>query len=880
MISSIFLGILSLERKVSAQIVPDNTLDRENSIASPQESQGKINIRGGAVRDGALFHSFQEFNVQESQQVYFANPDGVFNILTRVTGRNISNILGTLGVNGNANLFLINPNGIHFGENAKLDLHGSFTATTADSILIDSFEFSATAPETPPLLKINIEPGIQYGRNPRDREIQNTGNLEVDLGQNITLFAGSILNTGNLIALGGKIEVLGTIINLSGDSQIDVSARTGGGSILIGGSDRGQGSKPTADRVYIGEDVLIRADASGAIGNGGKVIIWSNEITGFSGEINARGGNNSGNGGFVEVSGKEYLIFSGFVDVSAIDGQKGTILLDPRNITISNAPDSPSVIPALSDQQILAGEIPNGNININKNTLEILSGNIVLEATENIIIENGVNLNFLFSDSVTFRADADRNESGDFIMGINNNIFTHGDNLEIRGHNLALGNLDTNELTGDSGSIFLNAKGNILAQSLRSNSIFQAGQINVKSDGGAIAIFNAIQASSMNEEGNNVRLEAAGDLRIGTAIDTRGDEGGGNINLVSRNGTVSLVNANLASGTRAGNAGNIAISGNSIEFVNSTIASQILQQGSAGNIVINAPQVTLNHSTIASSGGVQKSGNIQIFATSLALENASKVEIFSPSNGGNLSITTTALSLSDRSRLRTQTNGTEGGNISINTGNLTLRNNSSIFTDVRSAIGTSGKIEIDASEFIAAVLSENSDIFTRGEEGRQGELTVTARGIFGFNFGDNLTGESDILEAVESAFSEFEEFDREFDEYEHKRPLIFRRPREEFSQQCGINGYNEFAIAGRSGIRTNPNQILRGREIWEDRRDFSTSQNSTEIEGIETNTNREIVEPFREARGWKINRRGNIELIGEQLSMNNVQCTKNHKKAM
>lgn len=89
-------------------------------------------IEGGARRDSNLFHSFSEFNINNGQRVFFANPAGVDRILSRVTGNTQSNILGTLGVLGNADLFLLNPNGIVFGPNARLDVWGSFLATTAD----------------------------------------------------------------------------------------------------------------------------------------------------------------------------------------------------------------------------------------------------------------------------------------------------------------------------------------------------------------------------------------------------------------------------------------------------------------------------------------------------------------------------------------------------------------------------------------------------------------------------------------------------------------------------------------------------------------------------------------------------------------------------
>ncbi|MBP0020829.1 MAG: filamentous hemagglutinin N-terminal domain-containing protein [Cyanobacteria bacterium SBLK] len=920
---SSILGAIAPE--TFAQIVPDNTLNGENSITTPQGNPNDILVTGGARRDAALFHSFQEFNINEFQQVYFTNPDGVFNILTRVTGDNISQILGTLGVNGNANFFLMNPNGIYFGDNAKLDLRGSFTATTTDSIFIDNIEFSATHPKTPPLLKININPGIQYGTNQRDRELQNRGNLAVDPEENLTLFGGRTINRGNLTASGGKIELLGTLININDNSQIDVSAPTEAGTILIGGDYRGQGNITTADRVYIGENVVILANAESAIGNGGKVIVWANEVTGFYGEIQSRGGSTSGDGGFVEVSGKEYLIFSGFVDVSAIDGNDGTILLDPRNITISPAPNiplTPLISSALSDDQILAEEFSNANMNMNVSFLEGLSGDIVLEATENIIITPGVDLEFTNISSISLIADADNNGSGDFLMGQNNRIVTDTEDLEIQGNNLQLGDLISGDMPGESGSIFLYATGDISAVTLRSNSTnSDAGRIEIISQNGSIDITNRIDASSMNDYAAPVYIEAAGDIRFGIAndpfepaIDTRGNELGGNITIISQNGTVSLSNSDLVSGAGEIDGGNITIVGDSIDITDSTISSKMNGNGNAGtiflegnesivlndsflnadmafgaiglpgDILIEANNITLDNSNaIATSGGTENSGDIQINATSLTLQNDSSLEIFSLSDGGNINITAAEISLSDRSKITTETDGINGGNIIINAEDVNLRNSSAIFTNVRSATGIGGNIEINVTGFVTTVLSENSDIFTTGDP-RKGDINISARAIFGFNTGEELTGESDILGTVEVTLTnldelddfEEEDFDDDFEDDESRDPFALRQPPEDFIRQCGIARNNEIAIAGRSGMRTNPSQILRGREIWQDRRDLSTLLNSATLEEVETDREKENFEPLTEARGWKLNKRGNIELVGTQALQNNDRCQINN----
>ena len=207
------------EKSAVAQIVPDTTLGTENSIVTPNVNVGggtADRIDGGAARGANLFHSFSQFNIRDGQRVYFANPVGIENILSRVTGNNLSKILGTLGVLGNANLFLINPNGIVFGPNANLDINGSFVASTADSLVFNNgFTFSATNPQTSPLLTINVPLGLQYGTNP-PAAISNAGKLAVKPGENLALVGGTVTSTGQLIAPTGEVAVLG----VSGDVQV------------------------------------------------------------------------------------------------------------------------------------------------------------------------------------------------------------------------------------------------------------------------------------------------------------------------------------------------------------------------------------------------------------------------------------------------------------------------------------------------------------------------------------------------------------------------------------------------------------------------------------------------------------------------------------
>ena len=164
-----------------AQLLPDDTLGKENSVINSINSL-EDRIDGGAIRGSNLFHSFKEFNIDNNRSVYFNNPTNIENILTRVTGNNQSQILGKLGVLGNANLFLINPNGIIFGKDASLDINGSFVGSTANFInFADGTEFSAVTPNKP-ILTISTPLGLGLD-NPGEIRVQGDGHN----------FVGSIL---------------------------------------------------------------------------------------------------------------------------------------------------------------------------------------------------------------------------------------------------------------------------------------------------------------------------------------------------------------------------------------------------------------------------------------------------------------------------------------------------------------------------------------------------------------------------------------------------------------------------------------------------------------------------------------------------------------
>ncbi len=201
------LAIAGFGSPAIAQIVPDESLGAERSRLNQRVNVNgrRIDqIEGGAQRGRHLFHSFQEFNVGDRQRVYFTNPSGIHTIVGRVTGANASTILGTLGVLGDANLFLMNPNGLIFGPNAQLDLRGSFVGTTADRLVFGpDLSFSASQPQAPPLLTLEVPIGLQFGADPA--AILNLGNLEG--AQDLVLAGGGVVSTGQLIAPQGTVAI-------------------------------------------------------------------------------------------------------------------------------------------------------------------------------------------------------------------------------------------------------------------------------------------------------------------------------------------------------------------------------------------------------------------------------------------------------------------------------------------------------------------------------------------------------------------------------------------------------------------------------------------------------------------------------------------------
>jgi filamentous hemagglutinin family protein len=194
-----------------SQVIPDGSLGSEASVVT-LAAPGQAIITGGAGRSSLLFHSFKDLNVAAGQTVLFAPGGGVESIFSRVTGGNPSQILGNLGVLGNANLFLLNPKGILFGPQSQLSLSGSFIVTTADRFTFGNQSFSAIDPVAPPLLTVSLPVGLGFGARPGSIVNQSVGEtgfgLAVGPFKTLGLLGGDVaMDSGRLTTASGRIEL-------------------------------------------------------------------------------------------------------------------------------------------------------------------------------------------------------------------------------------------------------------------------------------------------------------------------------------------------------------------------------------------------------------------------------------------------------------------------------------------------------------------------------------------------------------------------------------------------------------------------------------------------------------------------------------------------
>jgi filamentous hemagglutinin family protein len=239
-----------------------------------------------------------------------------------------------LQVSDAVNQQLVQNTGTINAAGGKIDLTAAASREIIDSLIYVAGELHAPAvAEKGGTIEVYAE-----GSNAVNGNVAAEKGIEQ--GNSTVLVSGTVDASGkNAGEKGGNIEILGDDIAILDGSYLDASGAQSGGNIKIGGNFHGVGPTPTAAATIVQNNTTINANALDS-GNGGNVAVWSDNETNFAGNIQAKGGPNGGNGGFVETSGKQTLNMQGSVDASAPKGIPGTWLMDPEDVTISTSADS------------------------------------------------------------------------------------------------------------------------------------------------------------------------------------------------------------------------------------------------------------------------------------------------------------------------------------------------------------------------------------------------------------------------------------------------------------------------------------------------------------------------------------------------------------
>jgi filamentous hemagglutinin family protein len=604
--------------QVPNNILPDRTLGAENSIIT-DEIPRTTRITGGATRGSNLFHSFQNFSIATNQTARFDNGAAIRNILVRVTGSNLSNIDGTLRANGTANLFLLNPNGILWGRNARLDLRGSFMGTTAHSVnFSDGSQFSTIAPQSPSLLAINLPTGLQFGD--RSGSISILGD-----GRGLRRSEDPII-TPNQAAL--RVPSNQTL------------AFVGGALLIEGGTLKTAGGRIELGAVALAGNVGLTQIASGFALNYADIKNFGDLRLTRAASVDASGAN----GGSIQIQGKVIILQDGTqIETTTIEtGTSGSLRINASDrvelsgSTADNPGDNRRFPTAISSDNREAGQVPN----------QLIIG------TKALTIRNGARI------SASTAKD-----------GIGGNIIVNAAAVELSGTGISQGGVRSSAISvqtrgkGNAGELTINTQRLLLQNGAEvSASTFGAGA------GGTITV-NASEQVELR--GTNGALRSGlvagvgnpGDvLRAGSSSPPETAIGqGGDLTittprlLVNDQATITVSSRN----PQAKGAGRLEINAQSIQLDKQGSITAESLSGQGGDIILNMTRLR------SPSPGV------------LLLRNGSKISATAgnarnPGNGGNVNITVPFIVVIpiENSDITSNAFSGDGGRITIQAENL------------------------------------------------------------------------------------------------------------------------------------------------------------------------------------------------------------------
>ncbi|BAU11075.1 filamentous hemagglutinin family outer membrane protein [Leptolyngbya sp. NIES-3755] len=877
--SRVILGmILSLSIPIAqAQVTPDNSVGTIVNITG-----NTADITGGTQQGTNLFHSFSEFSLTSStvNTARFDNSTGIANIIMRVTGGSISRIDGWIQANGNANLIFLNPNGIIFGEQAALNIGGSFLASTADRLKFGDGTELDTRSTTPPLLTISQPIGLQYGATPAPIRVEGSGHfifVEPDPFEIVRAFRPVGLGVGTektLALIGGRVELQGG--NLTAEQgQIEIGAIANSTVSLTSTTSGWNFTYPT--NATFQDVVFAQGSSADASGNsGGRVRVQARNVKILDGSSLLALTLGDGTGGLVQVTASESVtlrgefVFNDFpllpssllteVNLGAT-GQGGDIAVKTgRFFATEGAKISSST----------AGEGNGGQISIGANTIELQGdspnfGSTTISAASTggktggnggLVKLTADTIRFVDSGAIISNTNGGGNAGSveitartlDFVSGSEfgaSGIFVEtfpgstgrGGNVSIVAEQFQLtdGALLVSSTLGSGDAGALNLKVNRL-------SISEGAQIVTSTSGSGNADSITITAQTIGLQGADGQLPTG----IFASVNPSGTGQGGRLTIDTQRLSV-LNGAQIAVDTfGSGNARGLSITAREIELAGSAsqgrsgiFAGAIADTGAGGNIFVNSDRLiirdgaTISASNFSSWGqipsGQGAAGNIDIRANTIRLNNGSINASTVAGGRGNIELRSNILTLLNQSLISTNSQGTEpGGNIVLNT------------------------------DFLVGF--RNSDITANAVNARGGKVTVNAQSLFGIGERDRLTLESDITASSELGIEFNGVVQINTPDIDPTRGLV-KLPEsvssaERIAASCEQSKDNAFVVTGRGGLPEDAAQSLRGGTVWEDLR-TPTAGNIERPTIAQTSG-------IPEAQSWVVRSDGQVELVAAQ----------------
>lgn len=675
LLSAINITCLVHSPIASSQVSPDQSLNTQTS-----KNNNLIRVNGGRQSKSNLFHSFREFNINKSQQVIFENNSSVANIFTRVTGAKASILDGLISTQNSANLFILNSNGVSFGSSIKLNIGGSFFASTASSIQFDDgFEFfsrsepnSLLSPAQPELIKftgmsgqiditgegnqLNLDPvtsvGIGVGRS--------TSGIRVDPGQKVVLLGNGVyFDSGIITAPSGNISV---------------------GSIKKG----------------IVKFLGFQLSKSGSIVDYSSVKEFNDIRLSNASLVDASSFPNSLSRGFINLEGKNLTIESGSFVVIQNEGNIGGGKIELNfqdSIQHIGIIDRPNLPPGSSSLRNTSGVIGSSlfsqgpNISIKARNLTLQNAGVILSNAA--FVGKGGNIDVDISNSIRIEGDVlpDPIASFSTILAASNGVATAG-KVSIRTGSLSLDrhgtiqsisfssapsesiNILVNKNIEISGnSEFSGLPSSIFSSSFRSG---RAADINLKAanlsilDGGFL-----ISTALASGDSGNLDIDTKDFILVsGTRINSDGGIDPSGIGTFANiSPTNELIRFGLPS-LPSGNLGKTQITTNSLKIQQGAVVSTSNEGlGRTGDLFVNANKAQLNRGAIESFAIDDDGGNINLNTNLLLLDNASKLAANSVGNGtgGNITINSDLVVAIDGSIISANAVNDQGGNVRIDT---------------------------------------------------------------------------------------------------------------------------------------------------------------------------------------------------------------------